>query len=100
MSLDEVTNAFVSRAPEFAGVKARVKFDLGADGLVLIDATETPPAVSNEDGEADCTIRVSLEDLQGMMRGQVNPTLAYTLGKLKVEGSMGLAMKLAALLDE
>jgi len=34
------------------------------------------------------------------MAGALNPMLAYTLGKLKVDGSMGVAMKVAALLEE
>ena len=35
-----------------------------------------------------------------LMDGALNPMMAYTLGKLKIEGSMGIAMKVAALLEE
>ena len=34
-----------------------------------------------------------------LLDGQLDPTWAFTTGKLKVEGSMGLAMKLAGLLE-
>ena len=100
MSYGDVVRTFRARALEFAPLGARVMFDLGEDGCVLIDATATPPAVREEAGEADCTIRVSLDNLEKLMAGAMNPTLAYTLGRLKIEGSMGLAMKVASLLDE
>jgi putative sterol carrier protein len=50
--------------------------------------------------EAVCTIRVSAENMEKLMAGALNPMLAYTLGKLKIDGSMGVAMKVAALLEE
>ena len=47
-----------------------------------------------------CTIRLSIADMQKLITGGLNPTLAYTLGKLKVDGSLGYAMKLASVLDD
>ncbi len=35
-----------------------------------------------------------------LIDGSLNAMMAYTLGKLKIEGSMGIAMKVAALLEE
>ena len=100
MSLEQITNSVKARAFDLAGLNARVKFDLGDSGILMVDATSTPPAVSNEPEEADCTIRLSAADMEKLVAGTLNPTLAYTLGKLKISGSMGIAMKLAALLDE
>ncbi len=50
--------------------------------------------------DADCTIRISAENLAKLIDGELNPMMAYTLGKLKIDGSMGVAMKVAALLEE
>ncbi len=100
MSVEAVTESMRARALDFAPLNARILFELGNEGSVLVDATATPPALSNEAGEADCTIKLSLDDMQKLLAGTLNPTFAYTLGKLKIEGSMGLAMKLAAMLDE
>jgi putative sterol carrier protein len=55
--------------------------------------------LSNEDAEADCTIRLSEDRLAQLIDGRLSPTLAYTLGQIKVEGSLGVAMKLASLLE-
>jgi len=40
------------------------------------------------------------ENMLKLLDGQLNPTIAYTLGKLKVQGSMGLALKLSSLLED
>ena len=100
MTIDDIAGDFRARAGEFSGLKARVMFDLGDDGSLVVDATEAPPEITVAPGEADCTIRLSLANLEKLMSGNMSPTLAYAMGKLKIEGSMGLAMKVAALLDD
>ena len=100
MTIDDIAGDFRARAGEFTGLRARVMFDLGDDGSLVVDATEAPPEISVEPGEADCTIRLSLANLEKLMAGNLSPTLAYAMGKLRIEGSMGLAMKVAALLDD
>jgi putative sterol carrier protein len=100
MNLDTITETLRQRAGEFSSLSARVAFDLGDDGLVAVDATASPPEISNDSIEADCTIRLSAENMAKLMDGSLNPMLAYTLGKLKIEGSMGIAMKIAALMEE
>ncbi len=100
MTIDDIAGDFRARAGEFSGLKARVMFDLGDDGSLVVDATAAPPEISVAPGEADCTIRVTLANLEKLMSGNMSPTLAYAMGKLRIEGSMGLAMKVAALLDD
>ncbi len=100
MSAEGIKEKFEANLSNFAGLGAKVVFDLGEDGAIAIDATASPPVLSDDADGADCTIRISAADLEGMIDGAVNPMLAYTLGKLKIEGSMGVAMKVAALLDE
>ncbi len=77
----------------------RVKFDLDDDGIILFDGTEAPAVISAEDGEADATLRLTLESMEKLIEGALDPTLAYMSGKLKISGSMGVAMKLAAMLE-
>jgi putative sterol carrier protein len=67
--------------------------------LPQLGATAIPPTLSNDDAEADCTIRLSEDRLSQLIEGRLSPTLAYTLGQIKVEGSLGVAMKLAGLLE-
>jgi putative sterol carrier protein len=99
MSLEQTTEQIRRQLPQLASLGYKVKFAIDGAGVVLVDATRMPPTLSNDDGEADCTIRLSEDRLQQLIDGRMSPTLAYTLGQIKVEGSLGVAMKLASLLD-
>ena len=103
MSHDDILQALMARINDFAGFGYRVAFDLGDDGALSVDGTQNPPVFSgeaDEAAEADCTIRLSADNMAKLMSGGLNPMMAYTLGKLKIEGSLGVAMKVASLLEE
>lgn len=75
-----------------------VKFVFKNDeGVIYIDGTQDPNVVSTEDKEAECSISVSKEDFDKLMSGDLNPMMAFMGGKLKIEGNMGIAMKLSSL---
>jgi putative sterol carrier protein len=99
MSLETLSEMLRARLPELAPLDARVKFVVEGQGVILLDATETAPALAHEDGEAACTVRLAEDKLAQLLAGTLSPTLAYSLGQIKVEGSLGLAMKLASLLE-
>jgi len=98
MDLQEITEGMRERVGEESGLNATIKFDFGDDGIVFVDGESTPNAVSNEDREADCTISMSIENFEKLIDGDLNPTTAFMMGKLKIDGSMGVAMKLQGLL--
>jgi putative sterol carrier protein len=98
MSLQSVTETIRSRVGDDAGLGATLKFDTGADGVILIDGRSKPNTVTNDNRDADCTIGVALADLEAMMAGDLAPTTAFMSGKLRVEGDMGVAMKLQSLM--
>lgn len=98
MSLESVTETIKDRVGDDAGLGATLKFDTGGGAVIFIDGKSTPNTVSNDDKDADCTIGVSLEDLESMMAGDLAPTTAFMSGKLKVEGDMGVAMKLQSIM--
>jgi acyl-CoA dehydrogenase len=91
----------LSKVTRFAAATAPVlgkslKFDFGGS-VIVIDGKGDANVVSTEDKEVDCAISVSMDDLQGMMNGSVNPMMAFMSGKIKVKGDMGVAMKLQSL---
>jgi len=48
--------------------------------------------------QAGCTVHVVDRDLLGIIQGRVNPAMAFMTGKLRIQGDMGLAMKLQQIL--
>jgi putative sterol carrier protein len=81
----------------------RMRFDLTDIGeSVLLDATgaEAEIGPASEDTEADSVLRLTAENLGKLMAGKLSPMLAFSTGRLRVEGSKGVALKLAGLLDE
>lgn len=101
--IDGIIRDMRARSGDLRGIGARVRFVLG-DDTILMDARQNPVSVETADGagadEADCTIRMAPEHFRKMLDGQLGPMMAFTLGRLKVEGSMGIALKLAQALDD
>ncbi len=100
MSLDSVTARIKEKMALAAGLDAKVKFDFGDDGKIFVDATQTPASISHDDEEADVTLETTIDTFQAILDGTQDPNVAFMMGKLKVQGSMGLAMKLNGILED
>jgi putative sterol carrier protein len=100
MTLDDLTARIRQKAAGSPPLGYRVKFELDDDGIIFWDGTNSAAAIGNEDGEADTTIGISADDLGKMIEGTLNPTLAYMTGRLKVRGSMGVALKISQMLED
>jgi putative sterol carrier protein len=98
MDLHGVTKVLRERVGSDSGLGTSLKLDCGSEGVVLINGGSTPNTVSNEDGDAACTIALSLDTLRRLLLRELEPTAAFMMGKLKVDGDMGVAMKLQHLL--
>jgi putative sterol carrier protein len=73
---------------------ASAKFEISGLGAVVIDAN----GARVSDDEADVTLSADTETFQEILSGELNPTSAFMSGKLTIDGDMGTAMKLAAVL--
>ncbi|MCB1463990.1 MAG: SCP2 sterol-binding domain-containing protein [Nitratireductor sp.] len=98
MSLDSATDAIRSKVGDNSGLGATVKFDLGDEGAIFVDGMSSPNSVSNENKDADCTVSCSLDTMEALIAGDLNPTAAFMQGKIKVAGDMGVAMRLSSVL--
>ncbi len=98
MSDDSLQERLNEALPKLGGIGAIIAFDLGADGKFVVDARGGTAKLATEDAEPACTIKASGTTVLKLLDGSLDPMIAYTLGKLKVSGSMGLAMKIASAL--
>jgi len=95
MNLQTATDQLRAKVGEDSGLGAVLKFDCGADGAVVIDATRVPNTVSNDAAApADCTVALPLGTLGDLLSGSLEPVTGFMTGRFKVSGDMSVAMKL------
>jgi putative sterol carrier protein len=97
MTLQEITTKMKEGASKKSAFGNSVKFTTD-QGVVHIDGNQNPPSVSNDDKAADCTIKMEFADFDDLINGKLDGMTAFMTGKLKIEGDMGVAMKLQSIL--
>ena len=81
-------------------IGAVYKFVLSGDGGgTWVMNLKDNPGVTEGDGDAQCTIKMAATDYVDMLEGRANGQQLFFSGKLKIEGDMGLAMKLQKLTE-
>ena len=99
MLLQKVVDGLKQKVGEDCGLAAIIKFDFGDQGKVVLDATQIPNLVSTSDSESDCTMVISIENFMALADGTLDGASAFMSGRLKIQGDMGIAMKLGAILS-
>lgn len=90
--VDGAVESLAKKVPSFDG---SAKFVITDEGSLIVDQS----GVRAGDGEAEVTLTANRDTFEGMLDGSVSPTMAYMTGKLKIDGSLPVAMKLGALLS-
>jgi putative sterol carrier protein len=76
-------------------IEGSIKFEIENVGSIVIEAGD----VIESDVETDCTLRGDLETFMEIFCGDTSSTAAFMSGKLKIDGSMGTAMKYNTILS-
>lgn len=94
--LSAILDGIQSKASQAKPLGKSLKFDFGGQQL-HIDGGGDSNQVTTENKDADCTVDISLDDFNALIRGKLNPMSAMMSGKLKIKGDMSVAMKLQSL---
>lgn len=84
------------------GAEGVYQFNLTGEGggtFQMIIDDDGPRAIEGTEKEADCTLEIDADDYRDMVGGTLNPTEAFMSGQLKIEGDLGMAMKLQGVLN-
>ena len=98
MTLEQATQAIRQKVAGGFPIDGKIKIDLGSDGAIFIDGTASPASVANTGDGEDVSIITALDVFQGILEGSQNAQMAFMTGKLKIDGNMALAMKMAQFL--
>ena len=93
MSLVEIAAKMQRGLDKFTLDKV-IKFECKDSGAITLIDQKAELA----DLPADCTIHISDSNLAKLIKGDLKPMTAFAMGKIKVSGDMGVAMKLGQLL--
>ena len=97
MSIESITQELRRRAAKAPSLGKSLKF-IFDEGCIFLDLTGDNAIVTNEDKDADCIIKTSLDTLNALRKGELNPMMALMSGKVKIQGDMGVAMKLQSVI--
>ena len=94
MDMQACTESVRAKVGDHSGLGATLKFDCGADGVIVIDGRATPNTVDNLDRETDCTVAITHENLVALLTGELEPATGFMMGRFRVSGDMSVALKL------
>ncbi|WP_025785966.1 SCP2 sterol-binding domain-containing protein [Sporosarcina sp. D27] len=99
----EIERQLNDNSAPIQGLDVSYGFNLSGDearNYVLVFADNKASVLTKETDEADCTLTMKVEDFYKLLAGKLNTTTAFMMGKLKVKGSLGLALKLENILTQ
>jgi putative sterol carrier protein len=88
--IDHAVNALNEKLSD-GGFDGTAKFNIEGEGTIMLDSDGARAG----DEDADVTMTADAETFRDILDGALNPTTAFMTGRLKIDGDMGAAMRLA-----
>lgn len=95
---DVISSAVEKLAAKLAGgFDGTARFDIEDEGSIFVDSDGV--RAGDATAHADVVLSADADTFREMLDGDLDPTSAFMGGRLKVDGDMGLAMKLGSALS-
>lgn len=95
--LDQIKSDIQSRLKFALPLGYHIALDFGDEGKLFIHDDNQVDDIA---AEADTTLTLTSETMQKILSGDTDPNTAVLMGKMKVGGKIGVAMKLASYLEQ
>jgi putative sterol carrier protein len=99
----EIEKVMAENPEPIQGMNTVYQYDITGDDsgtFQLLITNGAARVVEGTEAIPDCTLKLSDQNFKKMIMGKLNGTAAFMTGKLKIQGSMGLALKLEGILNE
>lgn len=99
--LDKIRSGASEHPERFAGVEGTFQFILQGEQGGAFYARLADGKAEIEEGRVDnpsVTVTLAADDFEALLEGKLNPVGAFMSGRLKLQGDIGLAMRLQNLL--
>ncbi|MCJ8012360.1 SCP2 sterol-binding domain-containing protein [Paenibacillus sp. KQZ6P-2] len=99
--LQQLADKMNARPEPIETLNAVYQFNIGDVGTYQVAFKNAKAVVFEEaSGAADCTLTLSEKNFHKLLENDLNTTMAFMTGSLKVEGKIGLALKLQEILKQ
>jgi len=75
------------------GFRASYRFDVEGAGSWQVEVDDGKVRIEESDAPADCVVRASEATFLRIVNREASPMTAFLTGKVRVEGDMGLLLK-------
>lgn len=79
------------------GERASYRFEVDGAGSWRVDVAGGHASVAESDAPADCVVATDERTFVRVVNGEESPMAAFLTGKIRVEGDLGLALRLREL---
>jgi putative sterol carrier protein len=76
------------------GLTASYRFEIDGAGTWRVEIRDGSVVAAESDEPADCVISTDEQTFLGVVRNEQSPMGAFLAGRIRVEGDMGLALRL------
>ncbi|MDR9855365.1 SCP2 sterol-binding domain-containing protein [Paenibacillus sp. VCA1] len=99
--LKQLAGRMNARPDEIESLHAVYQFNIGEfDPIQVVFDNASVEVLEDASETADCTLTLSEKNFRKLLENDLNSTMAFMTGSLKVDGKLGLALKLQEILKQ